>query len=308
MNFILRIAITAILRIGVSDALSFDPLPELSRRELFTIPFAVGGAVVYGKLLSDTTQKLIRGDLIYPDAHENRVRSTITETVLASFPQVQSDNKNGATKEGIGRSLRILEIGIGKNCRVIRRGLYNDAFEALSSRGVADVDLIGVDIVSPTSEALEKAKDVLRSKRGSDGVDISFEFVKNSLTSRLDFEDGYFDCVLCTLTLCSVDDQIAALREIKRVLRNNGGSFGYIEHVAVNPDEPYRLLEYQQIAFDGLQQIVADNCHLHRYTEDNIYNVFGVSDGTGHSITKERFLVDDMWPISCQTRGVIKLA
>ena len=27
------------------------------------------------------------------------------------------------------------------------RGLYNDAFEALSSRGVADVDLIGVDIV-----------------------------------------------------------------------------------------------------------------------------------------------------------------
>jgi ubiquinone/menaquinone biosynthesis C-methylase UbiE len=296
-----------ILRIKISDALAFDPT-KLSRRELLTVPIAAGGAVFYGKLLSDATKKLTRGDLVYPDSHERRVKSTISEAILASIPQAQSNINKDATNDGIGRPLRILEVGIGKDCRVIRRGLYNDAFAGVSSRGVTDIDLIGLDIVSPTTGALERAKDVLLQKVENDRADVSFEFVKGSLTSRLDFRDGYFDCVICTLTLCSVDDQIAALNEIKRVLRKDGGSFGYIEHVAVNPDEPYRLLEFQQLAFDGWQQIVADNCHLHRFTEDNIYSVFGVSDGTSRIISKERFLVDEMWPVSCQTSGVIKLA
>jgi ubiquinone/menaquinone biosynthesis C-methylase UbiE len=296
-----------ILRIKISDALAFDPT-KLSRRELLTVPIAAGGAVFYGKLLSDATKKLTRGDLVYPDSHERRVKSTISEAILASIPQAQNNINKDATNDGIGRPLRILEVGIGKDCRVIRRGLYNDAFAGVSSRGVTDIDLIGLDIVSPTTGALERAKDVLLQKVENDRADVSFEFVKGSLTSRLDFRDGYFDCVICTLTLCSVDDQIAALNEIKRVLRKDGGSFGYIEHVAVNPDEPYRLLEFQQLAFDGWQQIVADNCHLHRFTEDNIYSVFGVSDGTSRIISKERFLVDEMWPVSCQTSGVIKLA
>lgn len=296
-----------ILRIKISDALAFDPT-KLSRRELLTVPIAAGGAVFYGKLLSDATKKLTRGDLVYPDSHERRVKSTISEAILASIPQAQSNINKDATNDGIGRPLRILEVGIGKDCRVIRRGLYNDAFAGVSSRGVTDIDLIGLDIVSPTTGALERAKDVLLQKVENDRADVSFEFVKGSLTSRLDFRDGYFDCVICTLTLCSVDDQIAALNEIKRVLRKDGGSFGYIEHVAINPDEPYRLLEFQQLAFDGWQQIVADNCHLHRFTEDNIYSVFGVSDGTSRIISKERFLVDEMWPVSCQTSGVIKLA
>jgi len=98
------------------------------------------------------------------------------------------------------------------------------------------------------------------------------------------------------------------LSEIKRVLRKDGGSFGYIEHVAVDPDEPYRLLEFQQLAFDGIQQIVADNCHLHRYTEESIYKVFGVSEGNCRTIARERFLVEGMWPVSCQTTGVLQLS
>jgi SAM-dependent methyltransferase len=296
-----------ILRIETSDALAFDPT-KLSRRELLTVPIAAGGAVFYGKLLSDATKKLKRGELVYPDSHESRVRSTIAEATLASIPQTKNNGNNESTNDGIGRPLRILEVGIGKDCRVIRRGLYNDAFAEVSSRGVTNIDLIGLDVVSPTTGALDRAKAVLLRKAENDRADVSFEFVKGSLTSRLDFRDGYFDCVICTLTLCSVEDQLSALNEIKRVLRKDGGSFGYIEHVAVNPDEPYRLLEFQQKAFDGLQQIVADNCHLHRFTEDNIYNVFGVSDGTSRVISKERFLVDDMWPVSCQTSGVIKLS
>ena len=300
--------LAVVLSVNNSKAFSLDPLkkkdspaedaPELSRRDiLLTVPIAAGGAVVYGKLLSDATEKLLRGELVYPDDHESRTKSTIAEAVLASIPRETKDE---------GRPLRILEVGIGKDCRIIRRGLYNDALAQVSSRGVKDIDLIGVDIASPTSAAIDAAKDKLRKK--TDDVNVSFDFVEGSLTSRLNFQDGYFDCVICALTLCSVEDQITALNEIKRVLRKDGGSFGYIEHVAVNPDEPYRLLEFQQLAFDGLQQIVADNCHLHRYTEDSINSVFGVSDGTSRLIARERFLVEGMWPVSCQTTGVIQLS
>ena len=310
-----------ILWIDVLEAFSLDPLknkgssgdaaPELSRRDLLLgVPIAAGGAVFYGKLLSDATEKLLRGELVYPESHESRTKSTIAEAVLASIPQRESGRNEHTTSEGIaGRPLRILEVGIGKDCRIIRRGLYNDAFREVSSRGVKNIDLVGVDIAAPPSTVMETAKDVLRRKaENKNRANVSFEFVEGSLTSRLDFRDGYFDCVICALTLCSVNDQISALNEIKRVLRKDGGSFGYIEHVAVNSDEPYRLLEFQQLAFDGIQQIVADNCHLHRYTEDSIYSVFGVSDGKSRRIARERFLVDGMWPVSCQTTGVIQLS
>lgn len=291
--------------IDFSDAFSRDPLnkkdaasdsSELSRRDvLLTVPVAVGGAVVYGKLLSESVEKLTRGELVYPDSHESRTKSTIADAVLASIPRTE-----------IQRPLRILEVGIGKDCRVIRRGLYNDALVQASSKGIESIDLVGVDIASPSTGAMDAAKQVLGKNNNSPNV--SFEFVPGSLTSRLDFSDGYFDCIICALTLCSVDDQIEALKEIKRVLRKDGGSFGYIEHVAVDPEEPYRLLEFQQLAFDGLQQIVADNCHLHRYTENSIDKVFGVSDGTSRTIARERFIVEGMWPVSCQTTGVIQLS
>mmetsp|Transcript_21919 Transcript_21919/g.46112 ORF Transcript_21919/g.46112 Transcript_21919/m.46112 type:complete len:325 (+) Transcript_21919:43-1017(+) len=299
-----------------SEAFSLDPLknadpitsstPGLSRRQWVNVPIAVGGAIFYGKLLSDAGKKLTRGDFAYPDAHEGRMKSTIKTAVIASIPASQSKNENDAINK-LGRPLRILEVGTGKDCRVIRRGLFDDAFSELSSRGVTEIELTGVDIVPPSTAAIQDARDVLSRRVESYYGDVSFTFVEGSLTSGLDFQDGYFDCVISSLTLCSVDDQAAALNEIKRVLKSKGGSFGYMEHVAVDADEPYRLLEFQQLVFDGLQQIVADNCHLHRFTEDKIYSIFGISEGTSTAIARKRFIVDDMWPISCQTCGVIKL-
>mmetsp|Transcript_14284 Transcript_14284/g.15900 ORF Transcript_14284/g.15900 Transcript_14284/m.15900 type:complete len:320 (+) Transcript_14284:1500-2459(+) len=192
------------------------------------------------------------------------------------------------------RPLRILEIGIGKDCRVIRRGLYDDAFASISNTN--NIELIGVDIVPLQPGVLEKAKDVLSKENNN----VLFKFVRGTPSELLkDFDDDYFDCIICTLTLCSVDDPTFALNEIKRVLRKDGGTFGYVKHVAVNPDESqYRILEFQQLALDGVQQLLADNCHLHRYTDNYISNVFGASSTI---LTKERFIVDDMWPVSCQT-------
>lgn len=46
----------------------------------------------------------------------------------------------------------------------------------------------------------------------------------------LPFEDATFDVVVSTLVLCGVDDQLRAVREIRRVLRP-GGQFLFFEHV-----------------------------------------------------------------------------
>lgn len=47
----------------------------------------------------------------------------------------------------------------------------------------------------------------------------------------LDLPSGSVDAVVCTLVLCSVRDQAAVLREVRRVLRP-GGRFVFLEHVA----------------------------------------------------------------------------
>lgn len=121
------------------------------------------------------------------------------------------------------------------------------------------------------------------------------------------------DVITTSLVLCSVQDQIQALQEIKRLLNPKGGSYGYIEHVAVNleneNEKDLAFLEWQQEILDPLQQALAHNCHLHRYTDSVIYDVL-VDDRYNKNvkvIQSERFQVRDMWPVSCQSRGVIQL-
>ena len=115
-----------------------------------------------------------------------------------------------------------------------------------------------------------------------------------------------------SLVLCSVSDQTQALNEVKRLLNPAGGTFGYIEHVAVNleNEEEKRLsfLKVQQDFFDPLQQLVAHNCHLHRETEVAIASTFGLGGSeVATLIDSERFLCPGMWPVSLQCCGVVKL-
>ena len=93
---------------------------------------------------------------------------------------------------------------------------------------------------------------------------------------------------------------------MNRLLRPNGGCLGYVEHVAVNPDEPYHFLEYQQRLLDPVQQVLADNCHLHRYTQESITNEFLKERSGTTQIAMERYTVGAMWPVSCQACGVIQ--
>jgi SAM-dependent methyltransferase len=208
-----------------------------------------------------------------------------------------------------------LEVGIGTDCRLIRRGFYDSAFQQLFNDATTAVELTGVDVQLPTDDVVLAARrrlDRLGSTAGSSTDTkiprVNLQLQRASITDSLSFPDGYFDAVVCCLTLCSVTDQEAALREIKRLVRPDGGTFGYVEHVAVNKEEPYRFLEAQQTVLDPLQHAVADNCHLHRYTEQAIDAVFGLQPASNSStlLQHERFLVDNMWPVSCQSCGVIQ--
>lgn len=75
----------------------------------------------------------------------------------------------------------------------------------------------------------------------------------------LPFGDESADAVLCTWTLCSIPDPVAAVREACRVLRP-GGALHFVEH-GRSADE--RVRRWQD-RLDPLQRRVACGCHLAR--------------------------------------------
>ncbi|CAB9527610.1 Methyltransferase-like protein 7B [Seminavis robusta] len=270
-----------------------DPPSEISRRDLFDWPFlAIASAVVTGELVATAVGGL---SLSRPAAHEQRVADTIrrslVEATAASTP-----------------SLRVLEVGIGNDCRLIRRGLYNQAIANLgSTTDTKQLEITGIDLQLPKEDTVIDAQLLLDQLQQETGVQSTLNIQQASITSKLPFPDGSFDAVICCLTLCSVDDPAAAVAEMKRLIRPTGGTLGYVEHVAVNPDENYPLLEWQQETLDPLQQLVADNCHLHRYTQETIHDVFATNnDDKAKILQEDRFLVDKMWPVTSQSCGVIQ--
>jgi ubiquinone/menaquinone biosynthesis C-methylase UbiE len=76
---------------------------------------------------------------------------------------------------------------------------------------------------------------------------------------QLPVPDNTVDAVLCTWSLCTIPDAVAAVREARRVLRP-GGEFHFVEHGRA-PDE--RVRRWQD-RFNGLQQRVAGGCNLNR--------------------------------------------
>jgi ubiquinone/menaquinone biosynthesis C-methylase UbiE len=150
----------------------------------------------------------------------------------------------------------VVELGAGTlpNAR-----FYAEAWGS-SDDAPRQVDLIGVD---PNDAMAPYARDAFR--RAGLGERCTLRTV-NGVAEALPLADGSADVVVSTLTLCSVVDPDAALREVVRVLKP-GGAFLFVEHVLSEDDAG---LAAQQRALSPLQVLTADGCHLDRRTLDTV--------------------------------------
>lgn len=138
-----------------------------------------------------------------------------------------------------GASGETLEVGVGTGANL---GLY--------PTGVSRLVLTEPD---PDMRAALAKKGAL-----PDGV----ELVGDAL-GTLPMAAESFDTVVCTLVLCSVPDQPAAIADLWRVLRP-GGRLLFVEHVAAEEDS--RRYRWQR-RIEPLWKHVAGGCHLTRRTD-----------------------------------------
>jgi ubiquinone/menaquinone biosynthesis C-methylase UbiE len=83
--------------------------------------------------------------------------------------------------------------------------------------------------------------------------------VVDGRAEALPFDDASFDTVVCTYTLCSVQDPAAVLAQARRVLKP-GGRFVFCEH-GLSPDPD--VVKWQR-RIEPAWKVIAGGCHLTR--------------------------------------------
>jgi ubiquinone/menaquinone biosynthesis C-methylase UbiE len=131
---------------------------------------------------------------------------------------------------------RVLEIGVGSG-----RNL------PLYPPGVSEV--VGID---PSQELLGQAL-----QRAAEAV-VPVNLRRGAATA-LDVDNASIDTVVMTWTLCSIDDPLTALREMRRVLKP-GGRLLFVEH-GLSADA--RVASWQH-RLTPLWRRLAGGCHLDR--------------------------------------------
>jgi SAM-dependent methyltransferase len=294
----------------------------MSRRDVFMstwkIPVATVGVYVYGRFVYNamiTLPSFWNGNMapIYPPEHERRIELMLQTAFVSAAASAEVSALSQSVRPTVGSNLapfRVLEIGIGTDARLLRRGLYDTAIQQLlkTNVNIHELELVGLDLQVPTKrDVLNDTTKKINQLQESLGISIDFKTIQSSITTTTPFSDNYFDVIVFCFTLCSVDDPMAAIYEIQRLLRPHGGTIGYLEHVAVEAtDVDHQFLSYQQQLLDPIQQKVADHCHLHRTTENTINTVLTDANQPYRTLYRERFYVDPMWPVSCQASGVIQ--
>jgi SAM-dependent methyltransferase len=136
----------------------------------------------------------------------------------------------------------VLEVGVGS-------GLNLPLYGAAVTRVVA---------VDPSPELLR-----LASKRTADMV-VPVALIR-AAAEHLPFPGAVFDTVMMTWTLCSIPNPIAALAEMRRVLKP-GGRLLFVEH-GLSPE--IRTARWQHWLTPYWKRI-SGGCHLDRKTDDLI--------------------------------------
>lgn len=132
---------------------------------------------------------------------------------------------------------RVLEIGIGSGLNL---SFYDPQRVAV---------VVGVD---PSADMQRLARE--RAAR----CQVPVEMIALEL-GQIQAEDASFDDIVCTFTLCTIPDALAALREMRRVLKA-GGRLLFCEH-GLAPDLP--VVRWQK-RLTPLWKPLAGGCHLDR--------------------------------------------
>lgn len=132
---------------------------------------------------------------------------------------------------------RVLEIGIGSGLNL---SFYDPQRVAV---------VVGVD---PSADMQRLARE--RAAR----CQVPVEMIALEL-GQIQAADASFDDIVCTFTLCTIPDAIAALREMRRVLKP-GGRLLFCEH-GLAPDLP--VVRWQK-RLTPLWKPLAGGCHLDR--------------------------------------------
>lgn len=158
----------------------------------------------------------------------------------AARPELIShDALDDLEREAIGRVRgRVLEIGAGE-------GENFGAFDH-------DVEWIGLE-----PDAGRRAELAVRARGWGHRSE-----VLDAVAERIPLPDASVDAVVGTYVLCSVDDQAAALAEVRRVLRP-GGRVVFVDHVVAPPRTFKRAL---QRAVTPISARFCHNCHWDRDT------------------------------------------
>lgn len=146
---------------------------------------------------------------------------------------------------------RVLEIGVGSGLNL---PLYGEHVEVV----------FGLD---PSERLLSMAQ------RRAAEADVPADLLLGS-TINIPLEDASVDTVVLTWTLCSISDPVAALREMRRVLKP-GGALLFVEHgLSFEP-----AVERWQRRLTPLWSHISGGCHLDRKVDDLIRAAgFEISD------------------------------
>lgn len=121
--------------------------------------------------------------------------------------------------------------------------------------------------VEPSGRSVELARDRIAATP----IDVEVVGLDGQ---RLPVDDASVDAVLCTWSLCTIPDGVAAVREARRVLRP-GGRFHFIEHGAA-PDAKVRRW---QDRLNPIQNRIGGGCNLNR-------DITAIVEAGGLSVTK----------------------
>jgi SAM-dependent methyltransferase len=171
----------------------------------------------------------------------DEVRPTVFARVLKRFSAAM-ERDLGPVRDQLleGLTGRVLELGAGNGMNFARYPATVDEVVAIEPEPY---------LRSKATQAAETAP-----------VRVS---VRTGLAGELGVESGTFDAAVCSLVLCSVPDQRAALEDLRDALRA-GGELRFLEHVRGEGAMKARL----QRGFDrvGLWPAMVGGCHCSRDT------------------------------------------